>query len=232
VIYSLSAIRLRKFRFTTDDCSDEVWHMRTSRFALIAVALLIGCGLSASPAWAGYTVTLVQQGSDVVATGSGPIDLTGLTFFATFTASNAEVQPNAAIIATGPATGASYDTYTGLTGPMSFGGGTNTVANSGSGDLVVLNGTFMGGALGVPHSYVSGTALSDSSTYDNQTFSSLGVTPGTYEWTWGTGANQSFTLVAVPEPPVWLLLVVGVLFLVSVNLRELRLGSSAALPKI
>jgi hypothetical protein len=32
------------------------------------------------------------------------------------------------------------------------------------------------------------------------------VTPGTYEWTWGTGPNQNFTLIigtttAVPEPP-------------------------------
>jgi len=30
------------------------------------------------------------------------------------------------------------------------------------------------------------------------------VTPGTYEWTWGTGVNQNFTLdavaAAVPEP--------------------------------
>jgi hypothetical protein len=32
--------------------------------------------------------------------------------------------------------------------------------------------------------------------FDNATFASLGVTPGTYEWTWGTGlANQNFTLI-------------------------------------
>jgi hypothetical protein len=54
---------------------------------------------------------------------------------------------------------------------------------------------------------------------DNQTFSSLGATPGTYEWTWGSGANQSFTfdIEAVPVPligrglPV-LLAVGGLLF--------------------
>ena len=46
---------------------------------------------------------------------------------------------------------------------------------------------------------------------------SLGVTPGSYEWTWGSGPNQNFTLDAVPAPligrglPV-LLAVGGLLF--------------------
>jgi hypothetical protein len=33
-------------------------------------------------------------------------------------------------------------------------------------------------------------------TFNNATFASLGVTPGTYVWTWGTGLrNQNFTLI-------------------------------------
>ena len=58
-------------------------------------------------------------------------------------------------------------------------------ANTGSGDFVgifVLNGN-----LAVPQGYVSGTALSDSMTFNNATFASLGVTPGPYVWSWGTG---------------------------------------------
>src|SRR5438132_14125564 len=44
------------------------------------VAIVVAWLLSVRPAQAGYTVTLQQVGPDVVATGSGPIDLTGLTF--------------------------------------------------------------------------------------------------------------------------------------------------------
>ena len=46
--------------------------------SVIGAAMLIG--LSAPPAQAGYVVDLTQVGGDVVATGSGPIDLTGLSF--------------------------------------------------------------------------------------------------------------------------------------------------------
>src|SRR5436190_23668791 len=45
------------------------------------LAIVIAWLLSVRPAQAGYTVTLQQVGPDVVATGSGAINLTGLTFF-------------------------------------------------------------------------------------------------------------------------------------------------------
>jgi len=59
-----------------------------------------------------------------------------------------------------------------------------------------------GGFFGVPQGYVSGNALTDSMTFNNATLASLGVTPGTYVWSWGSGlANQDFTLQigAVPD---------------------------------
>jgi hypothetical protein len=55
-------------------------------------------------------------------------------------------------------------------------------------------------AILVPGGYVSGDPLSDTSTYLNQTFSSLGVTAGTYVWTWGTGENQNFMLIISASP--------------------------------
>ena len=57
---------------------------RIAGAAAVGAAMLIG--LSAPSAEAGYIVDLTQQGADVVATGSGAIDLTGLTFVNTFSA--------------------------------------------------------------------------------------------------------------------------------------------------
>ena len=49
--------------------------------------------------------------------------------------------------------------------------------------------------------YVSGTSLSGSATYSDASLATLGVTPGTYVWKWGTGANQNFTLqIKTPVP--------------------------------
>jgi hypothetical protein len=66
----------------------------------IGAGVLIGSGLSA-PAQAGYIVALTQQGSNVVAAGSGTLDLTDLTFGA-FTTAGAGMEPAGADITTGP----------------------------------------------------------------------------------------------------------------------------------
>ena len=100
--------------------------------------------------------------------------------------------------------------YSGITGPSNFGSGGFTAASSGSGDRVGIDND--GKVLFVPLDYVSDSPLSDTSTYLSQTFGSLGVTPGTYEWTWGSGANQNFTLVigtVVPEPSTWAMMLLG-----------------------
>jgi len=163
------------------------------------MATVVMCGLSVRSTQAGYVVTLQQVGSNVVATGSGAIDLTGLGGPGSDNQGQSAIEPGSAFIITGPTGISDADSYAGFSGPTSFGLGTGmvTFANSGSGDLVGILGAGALQFLLVPRGYVSGNALSDSSTYNGATFTNLGITPGTYTWTWGTGANQNFTLDAV-----------------------------------
>jgi protein with PEP-CTERM/exosortase system signal len=157
---------------------------------LIAIA---GFGLQQAKA---YTVTLEQMGADVVANGSGPIDLTGLTFENPSVGGFAHIRAVQGNIVTGLQS--DTDTYSGFTGPANFGSGDLFAANTSSGDFVGINA--LNGFIFVPRDYVSGAALSDSMTFDNATFASLAVTPGTFVWTWGGGANQNFTLI-IPGVP-------------------------------
>jgi hypothetical protein len=181
---------------------------RIAGAATLGAAMAIGSSLSAPPAQAGYAVTLEQQGSNVVATGSGSIDLTGLIFEEdNGGGTDISINPTFGTIVTGPA-GAAADLYTGFNKLPSFGSGRVAPADSGSGDIA--GDAF--GLLFVPQGYVSDNPLSSSATWDNATFASLGVTPGYYESTWGTGPNQNFTLdimAAVPEPSALSVLGVG-----------------------
>jgi hypothetical protein len=90
--------------------------------AAIGVAILMGSGLSAPPVQAAYTVTLAQEGSNVVATGSGTIDLAGLSFLVSGTGS-AAIVPSDGLIETGPSSSEPTDFYAVVFGPPGFGSG-------------------------------------------------------------------------------------------------------------
>src|SRR5437016_4350387 len=138
------------------------------------LAVVIMCGLSVRPAEAGYIVTLQQVGSNVVATGSGTLDTTGLATNIDPAFAPGLVQPDAGAITTGPPGFASDSQRLGnlVSGPASFGSGGQTLASSGSGDTV-------GFAVGAPlftlivpqNCAVSSSCgpLSDSSTYAGAT---------------------------------------------------------------
>jgi hypothetical protein len=138
-----------------------------------------------------YVVTIEQDGANVVATGSGDIDTTGLNAFAT-TYAYAAIGPDTAYTFVGShlLESQGYDGAN-ITGPSNFGPGSATFANSGSGDPV---GIILPHTIYVPYGYVSDTALLDSATWDGTSLTILGLTPGTYVWTWGTDADQSYTL--------------------------------------
>ena len=182
--------------------------------ALVAAVLLVPVVANATP----YVLTITQQGSNVVGTGSGAFDLTGLTLTqdpAAYLAYPAWVSPSTSQLELGSLT-APFDVYSAsYSGPASFGSGGMSPGSTGSGDPIAIGASL----IYLPTGYISGTSLSDNGIWDNASFASLGVTPGKYVWTWGTGAQQSFTLdireggngVNVPEPAALGLFGFGVL---------------------
>jgi hypothetical protein len=141
-----------------------------------------------------FNVTISQVGPDVVWQGSGSFNLAALTsagpnnigggFFA-----------GQAIWAIGPSV--TIDSYSGtITYPTSFGtGGTPVTSNTGS-TFGILNGG-SGRLLYVPSGYISNTTISGSSTYSNNTIAGMGLTPGVYTWSWGTGGNTSTLVMTI-----------------------------------
>lgn len=184
---------------------------QAASLTVLGAAMLIGTVLLARPAHASYVVTLTEQGSNLVASGSGTLDLADLSSAGSSSLVTSAIQPNGGLIALGVLSGSS-DIYNNATGPSSFGPGSDqTFADSATGPFagIYANQIF------VPGGYVSGTSLTNTATFDNASYSSLGVTPGTYAWSWGTGISaDSFTLdviapASVPEPSSFFLLLGG-----------------------
>lgn len=173
----------------------------------LALMVLWLC-LSMTPsAEAAYVAAFEQIGSNVVATGSGSLDVTSLVYSGpTLPDTGLLIPDNAFIIIAGqnPTPNTTYPLITGEEGPTSFGSGAAvTEPTSSSGNVVGISGLFR--VLIVPLGYVSGTPLGMSTAeWDDANFASLGLTPGTYVWTWGGGgANaDTFTLriSSIAEP--------------------------------
>ena len=104
--------------------------------ALMA-AMAIGFGFCASPAQAAYTITIEQVGSDVVATGSGSINFDALALYGDELGSSLLEASGGAIII-GPTSDTDDTFYSGVTGPVTFGGGGEFFADSGDGGIVGL----------------------------------------------------------------------------------------------
>ena len=162
----------------------------------IAVILLFIVG----SVQAAVIVTVVETGGDVVFSGGGSLDLSGLGFDGNFPINGSQIDPIIGLLALGPASATTIDTYGPLLTTPTYGTGGNTLASSGTGDVFGVRSVSPG--VGVPTGYISGGALSGSSTFAGETFASLGITPGTYVWSW---SSDTFTLNVVPIPAaVWL----------------------------
>jgi hypothetical protein len=108
-----------------------------------------------------YTVTLEQMGADVVANGSGAINLTGLVFFGSGSFFITTLVPSLGRISTGPPPSGigSVDLYRVFSGPANFGSGSqhNATESLSSGNFVGIQASV--NELFVPHGYISNSAL-------------------------------------------------------------------------
>ena len=161
----------------------------------------------ASAASATITVNISQAGSDVVATASGSLDLTGLTDYESSTGGKAQVDPSLAFAEVGGGI-EEIDGYIGLTCyPASFGPGGYLPSSWASGDPFAVYGAYV--MVWLPSGYISGNPISGTATWLNQSIASLGLTPGTYSF----AAPEDEVLVniegPVPEPASWAVLLLG-----------------------
>ena len=195
----------------------------SKRRSLLAGAALLLLAIAPSRVQAAFILTLTQSGGNVAINGSGTLNTTALTLSNTGS-TLAQVFASYGIVVAGPTAFTNYSIYSGggLTGPTMFGAGGQYIADSGTGSLVGIRGNVP--FLFTPLGYTSGSLLTDSATINNATFASIGFTPGSYIYTWGTGANaDSLTVTGVvPEPSTWVLFIAGGLLLLCVAFRYRR----------
>jgi hypothetical protein len=113
--------------------------MRT--FAFVSTAILALGVVSAPSAQAAYTMTFQEVGGNVVEMGSGSLDTTDLNDDGSPFSEVAAVSPTGGQVFSGSTSSTPVEFFTGVSGPISFGPGIETVASSSSGDFVGLEGT-------------------------------------------------------------------------------------------
>jgi PEP-CTERM motif len=191
-----------------------------------ALAAIAAVGLASAPSAHAsvFTFTVTEQGGNVDVSGYGSIDLAGLTHVSSGGGLSSYTWPSLGRMVVG----GNFDTYSGVSGPDNFGSGSGPIdADNATGDTVGIFVT----ELVVPSGYASGAQLSDGMTFDGATFASLGLTPGSYIYTWGASNSLAVDVVvprAVPEPSTWAMLALGFIGLAALGLRRSEAKTASA----
>lgn len=194
--------------------------------------MIAGAVVAGIPAHAGVAVNFREIGTDVIAAASGSLDLTGLTDDDTFFA-QIGVRGDPAYFTLGAEGDGSSNAegYNGITGPAQSGTGGLVAPTSSSGDIIGVNAFFFGD-LFVNRDYVSGARITARTSFAGQTFASLGLTPGTYVFSWPADTiTLNIGAGAVPEPITWAMLMAG-FGIIGVTMRRggRQAASRASLP--
>jgi hypothetical protein len=140
---------------------------------------------------------LNEVGSDVVFSGTGNVNTASLGSRTAFGGSSI-INPNVGELINQNGPGTQYGS--GISGPTNFGPGVVSPSpNTSGGDLMGIAGFF--GNIYVPTSYISKTQIDGTATWNSTSFTSLGITPGIYTWTYGSGSSAGSLVLQIGPVP-------------------------------
>lgn len=187
------------------------------RFSNVVAGLALSMSLVAGPASAApiMSINFTEQSGNVVMSYSGAINLTGIPLKNTgnnFSA-GADVEPttpNVVSLGTGQ-----YGVWGGAAVTANFQplGSlfTFTTTSGMQGDTLGFTPDSDGYSMLLPKDYVSLTSLSGTATFNSKTISTMGLTPGSYTWTFGSN-EVGVTVAGVPEPSTYVMALAGMAY--------------------
>jgi hypothetical protein len=198
----------------------------------IWMTLCLPIVLTPMPSLASITLRVEQIGPDVVITGSGKANLSGLTFVANNNFWTNYISDIEVYVGPDAFNDGNVSIYSGIAGPLSFGIDSSLYEladNVGSGGdlfgILADNGSGIN-QLVLPLGYSSNSPLNGVSRFSSLTIAQLGLTPGQLTtWSWGSGANADSLRLEVadsasPVPTPAPLLGLGAAFQMARRLRR------------
>jgi len=150
-------------------------------------------------------IEILEVGSNVVMSGTGTANTSSLTSGGTLSVGSV-IYPSADNITLLSAGLTEVREWTGITGifpDMGPGSFTQSFNRTGTYSLGIMENYLGDVTLYLDDAYVSGTEIGPTTaTFNSTNFTTLGINPGTYTWSWGSGPTaDSFTVQVGPLSP-------------------------------